>query len=97
MESVLSLEIGDIQLALVDLKSLVGPTQPLTIPPINHRDKTISYPDIQLLEFWHKSFPDFLSDQTRSKEFYVPLDLAAASVAKGCLKLLSDNGSTFTK
>jgi hypothetical protein len=97
MESVLSLEIGDIQLALVDLKSLVGPTQPLTIPPINHRDKTISYPDIQLLEFWHKSFPDFLSDQTRSKEFYVPFDLAAASVAKGCLKLLSDNGSTFTK
>lgn len=98
IESVLALEIGDVQLALLDLKSLVGPTDSFTIPPAHPRvGAEISYPDIQRLEFWHKSFPDFLSDPKRAKEFYVPSELSSASVVKGCLRILSGNDGALEK
>ena len=98
IESILYLEIGDVQLALLDLKSLVRHTEPFIIPPRHPRDgKPFLYPDIRRLEFWHKSFPDFLSDPKRSKEFYVSVHLASTSVAKGCLKTLSSNVGMLEK
>ena len=70
IESILFLEPGDVKLALLDLKSLVG---------IEGN-----------IEFWHKSFSDFLSDSSRSKEFYTSSACACNTIAKGCLRLLSD-------
>ena len=77
--SILSLRPEDVQLALQDLKSLAH-----LIP--FHR---ISSPTF--IEFWHKSFHDFLLDPLRSKEFCVSPAYASTLVAKGCLRLLSDD------
>ena len=97
VESVLFLETGDIQLALLDLKSLIGLTEHFNIPSSYSHNMGLSYPDIRQIEFWHKSFSDFLFDSTRSKEFYVQPELAHTIVAKGCLQLLSDNSTLMAK
>jgi len=70
MEYILFLEPGEVQLALLDLKSLVGVEEEM--------------------EFWHKSFSDFLLDSSRSKDFYACSADAHTVMAKGCLRLLSD-------
>jgi len=70
MESVLLLKPGELQLALLDLKSLVGVSE--------------------VIEFWHKSFSDFLLDPPRSTEFYACSARSCTVIAKGCLYLLSD-------
>jgi len=77
MECVLLLNPGELRLALLDLKSLVG----LSIP---------SYSTLGFVEFWHKSFSDFLLDPSRSGEFYSSSARACTAMAKSCLQLLSD-------
>jgi len=71
LESVLFLELGDGELALLGLKSLVGVGD--------------------TVNFWHKSFSDFLLDPSRSQEFQVTSALAYALMARCCLWLLSYN------
>jgi len=71
LESILVLEPGECELALLDLKSLVGVKG--------------------IVEFWHKSFSDFLLDPLRSQEFHAYAAPACAPMAKGCLLLLSSN------
>ena len=78
VESVLFLRPGGVQLALLNLKSLVQ------VIPLRHLAKTM------FIEFWHKSFYDFLLDSSRSKEFYASSAHASTMLAKGCLRLLSD-------
>jgi len=101
VESVLLLEPGDVQLALLDLKSLVGLVGPLSIPPSQRKwgkyFDHISYRSIRHIKFRHKSFSDFLFDSTRSKGFYVQSELAHTTVAKGCLNILSDNSKMMEK
>jgi len=105
VESVLLLETGDVQLALLDLKSLIGLGEHLFIPPsypkINSGRNTptgLSYPDIRRIKFWHKSFFDFLFDSTRSKEFHLRnSELTYTTVARGCLQVLSDNAKMTEK
>ena len=103
VESVLLLETGDVQLALLDLKSLIALTEPFYIPPFCPKPRRgqalpgLSYPDIRRIEFWHKSFSDFLFNSTRSEEFYVQPELAHTTVARGCLQLLSDNSTMMEK
>ena len=80
MECVLLLNPGELRLALLDLKSLVG----LSIP---------SYSTLGFVEFWHKSFSDFLLDPSRSGEFYSSSARACTAMAKSCLQLLSDAGT----
>ena len=71
LESVLFLELGDGELALLGLKSLVGVGD--------------------TVNFWHKSFSDFLLDPSRSQEFQVTSALACTLMARCCLWLLSHN------
>ena len=99
VESVLLLETGDVQLALLDLKSVIGFMEPFHIPPSHpvHLRDGCSYPDMRRIEFWHKSLSDFLFDSTRSKEFHVQSELAHTTVAKGCLQFLSDNSKMMEK
>ena len=99
VESVLLLETGDVQLALLDLKSVIGFMEPFHIPPSHpvHLRDSCPYPDMRRIEFWHKSLSDFLFDSTRSKEFHVQSELAHTTVAKGCLQLLSDNSKMMEK
>ena len=104
VESVLALEPNDVQLALLDLKSLIGLREQFDIPPLASGSKLIhgkslaghSYPNIRHIKFWHKSFSDFLFDSTRSKEFCIQVQLAHMTVAKGCLQLL-DNSKMMKK
>lgn len=102
VESVLSLEAGDVQLALLDLKSLIGLGKPLNIPSKHPRanfdsHRAIAYPDIRVIEFFHKSFSDFLLDPTRSKEFYIDTELACGLVTKGILRLLLNDSNMVEK
>jgi len=69
MECSLFLKPGGVQLALLDLKSLVKVTN--------------------IIEFWHKSFSDFLLDASWSKEFYAYSANSYTAMAKCCLWLLS--------
>ena len=77
--SVLFLGPEDVQLALQDLKPLIH------IIPLRRISSST------FIEFWHKSFYDFLLDPSRSKEFCVSSAYASTLVAKGCLRLLSDD------
>ena len=74
LEVILVLEPGECELALLDLRSLVGGSD--------------------TMEFWHKSFSDFLLDPSRSQKFHV--SSAHAWVARGCLRLLSSGGQRYT-
>lgn len=40
------------------------------------------------IKFHHKSFPDFLTDKSRSGDFFVDKDLIHSRLALGCLKVL---------
>jgi len=75
IETILSLTPVELPLALLHLKSLVQVTQSTTM---------------RTIDFWHKSFYDFLRNASRSKEFYVCSGRACTLVAKSCLRLLSD-------
>jgi len=104
VESVLLLQSGDVQLALLDLKSLIGLIEPeqwgeyLSFPELRSEYiHSLPYPDMRHIEFWHKSFADFLFDSTRSKEFHVQSELAHMTVAKGCLRLLDMSGILKSK
>ena len=66
LEAILGLEAGECELALLDLRSLVGGSD--------------------AVEFWHKSFSDFLLDPLRSQQFHV--SSACNLIARGCLRLL---------
>ena len=77
LEMVLSLKKGGLQLTLLDLES------PVRLAP---SPKT----SIPCVEFCHESFSDFLLDSSRSKEFYACYARASTLIAKGCLRLLSD-------
>jgi len=75
LETILCLEPGECELALLDLKSLVG---------IN-----------DIVNFWHKSFSDFLLDPLRSQQFHAPSAPARTLIAQCCLWLLSGNLQRF--
>ncbi len=83
VESLLSLEPGEVWLAFVDLKSLVvfeKKNISVTSPP----------PDVSMIQFSHKSFSDFLCDPSRAKEFYVDREHGYSTLAKLCLTVISD-------
>ena len=77
MESVLLLKPTDLELAILDLKSLAR------ISPFPQNRKR------GFIECFHKSFFDFILDPSRSKEFHAS-SAAYTRIAKDCLRLLSD-------
>lgn len=79
VDSVLTLKPEKLQLAVLDLKSLVGVSSPQ------------GYPIIKTIEFFHKSFSDFLCDPSRSKRFHASAANGSMLIANSCLRLLSDN------
>jgi len=50
-----------------------------------------------VIEFWHKSFSDFLLDSSRSKDFYACSANGYTAMAKACLWLLSDKAGTLRR
>jgi len=73
IETLLSLEPGDVGLALLDLRSLLTLEDSFGVP---------------VVRFAHKSFQDYLLDRSRSKEFYIDEELGLKSIAHKCLKAL---------
>ncbi|KAF9527150.1 hypothetical protein CPB83DRAFT_856836 [Crepidotus variabilis] len=88
VEDVLSLEAHDVELALVDIRSLIAFNQ------VAKRGHWVATDDNgrgpNMVIFHHKSFTDFLFDDHRSREFHVDIKVACTMIAKGCLKALSN-------
>jgi len=83
VESLLSLEPGEVRLAFVDLKSLV-------VFEKKNKSATSSLSDVSMIQFSHKSFSDFLCDPSRAKDFYVNREHGYTTLAKLCLAVISD-------
>ncbi|KDR70099.1 hypothetical protein GALMADRAFT_145123 [Galerina marginata CBS 339.88] len=78
VEMILSMEPGDARLVLVDLQSLIAFDSDLDSECDCH-----TFP-----EFMHTSFPDFLLDPLRSKEYWIDVEQGYLDIACGALKAL---------
>ncbi len=84
VECVLDLEPGVAKLALLDLKSLI------TLKKARWSEEGY-LSNTRIIKFSHKSFSDFLFDPSRSKEFHVDFKSACTLVARGCIRLVSND------
>ncbi len=83
VESLLSLEPGEVLLAFIDLKSLVLLEETSIYTPSSSR--------VSRIKFSHNSFVDFLCNPSRAKEFYVDIRQGYATLAQLCLDVVSDH------
>lgn len=81
METFLGLDVGDIDLALADLHSIIDVAQSRSWPS-----------PFDGLKFFHASLPDFLTDSARSGQFFIDKAVAHAQLAQLCIKNLRSSG-----
>ncbi|RXW23582.1 hypothetical protein EST38_g2265 [Candolleomyces aberdarensis] len=88
VNQLLDLEDSTHRWLISDLRSLVRVTT------VDHQGKAISPWPVELLEFYHKSFIDFLDSAIRSNSLFVPESRAFEFVTESCLRALDRNDSS---